>query len=152
MVAGYQGDWYQPFFSTSLPTLQPAGTTLPRKGKIRPRFQSWAAWGQAKPRLCPRCLTVISQGTSADKEKEGDFISVRVAYSMAQPRFSSPLVNSLFHHQRRDLEWENPEPWFKWDCCMVWHTSLWKPLGWLSSWLVALEAWCSVCRGFLALG
>lgn len=45
-----------------------------------------------------------------DKEKEGDFISARAVYSMAQLRFSYPLVNSLFHHQRHDFERENSEP------------------------------------------
>lgn len=66
--------------------------------------------GQAKPGLSPRGLTVVSQGTSVNKEKEGDFISARVVYSVAQQRFSNPLVNSLFRHQRHDLDWENPEP------------------------------------------
>lgn len=49
MVAGEQGDLYQSFFSTSLPILQPAETTLPCKGKIRPRLQSWVAWAKRSP-------------------------------------------------------------------------------------------------------
>jgi len=53
---------------------------------------------------------MVSQGTSVGKEKEGDLLSARVVYSVARLRFSHPLVSSLFHHQRHDLEMENPDP------------------------------------------
>lgn len=46
-------------------------------------FPVLGCMGQAKPRLSPRCLRVISQDASAGKEKEGDFISARAVYSMA---------------------------------------------------------------------
>lgn len=72
--------------------------------------------GQAKPRFCSRCLSVVSQGALAGKEKERDFISARVACSVAQPRFNNPLVNNLFHNQRHDLEQEDSDP-FSGDCC-----------------------------------
>lgn len=77
MVAVEQGDSCQPFSPTSLPIPQPAETALP--GKIR-LFPVLGCMGQAKRGLCPRCLIVLSQGSSANKEKEGGFMSDRVAW------------------------------------------------------------------------
>lgn len=42
-------------------------------------FPVLGCMGQAKRGFCPRCLTMLSQASSANKEKEGDFISDRVA-------------------------------------------------------------------------
>lgn len=68
-----------PAFLSHLPAYSPASRDcLTRQDKAV--FPVLGCMGQAKRGLCPRCLTVLSQGSSANKEKEGGFISDRVAW------------------------------------------------------------------------
>lgn len=87
MSKGSHGGWgegkFMPAFLSHLPVCSPASTdclTSQSHGKIRPCFPSLGCMGQAKWGLCPRCLTVLNQSSSANKEKERDFTSDRVAW------------------------------------------------------------------------
>lgn len=92
MVAAEQGDLHRPFQPLSLPLFQPESTLTSnheiRLGQDALRASSCCV-AKSSPGLSPRCLTAVSWGTPADKEKEGEFISARATYGMAQLRFSN---------------------------------------------------------------
>lgn len=81
---GSHGGWrgeekFMPAFLSHFSACSPASRDcLTRHNKAM--FPVLGFIGQAKHGLSPRCLTVFRQGSSANKDKEGDFVSDRVAW------------------------------------------------------------------------